>query len=80
MRLNVGFLVCGLSLVLDDLASGSIVLPFPADHHLVAPHPYRVRVRPDIDRRPQLQRFLNWLRETARDTSDTLDRITAPRG
>lgn len=65
VRKNVGFLVCGLSLVLGDLKNGSIVLPFPPEQHLAAPHPYRLKVRPDATKRPQIQRFIEWLRTTA---------------
>lgn len=43
VRQNVGFLVCGLSMVLSDLENGSIVNPFPASQHLTAPHPYGCR-------------------------------------
>ena len=77
VRQNVGFLVCGLSLVLDGLDDGGIVLPFPPQHHLVAPHPYRLRQRPDADKRPQVQRFVTWLRQQSQDTAQLLDRRTA---
>jgi len=40
VRENVGFLVCGLSLVEQDLIQGSVVLPYPAHQSLVAPLPY----------------------------------------
>lgn len=72
VRENVGFLVCGLSLVQDDLASGAIVHPFPLSQHLVAPHPYRMTVRADATRRPQVQRFCSWLQSEAAVTRDQL--------
>lgn len=65
---NVGFLVCGLSLVLGDLNDGSIVNPFPASQNLAAPHPYRLALRTDADKRPQVQRFAAWLRTQAHET------------
>ncbi len=77
VRQNVGFLVCGLSLLLDELQSGSIVLPFPVSEHLVAPHPYRIRTRPDAVNRPQIQRFIAWLREEANDTCRKIEELTA---
>lgn len=74
VRENVGFLVCGLSLVLNDLEDGSIVHPFPMSEHLIAPHPYRIHLRADAERRPQVQRFVAWLRSTASDTQREIDR------
>lgn len=71
VRQNVGFFMCGLSLILQDLKDGTVVLPFPLSEHLTSPHPYRLQVRPDAANRPQVQRFVTWLRaevkETARD-------------
>lgn len=68
VRQNVGFLVCGLSLVLSDLEDGSIVNPFPVSQHLIAPHPYRLKLREDAAKRPQVQRFAAWLRAKAAET------------
>ena len=78
VRQNVGFLVCGLSLVLQDLQAGTVALPFPALEHLVAPHPYCLRPRSDAERRPQLQRFLAWLRKEAGDTRQQISAISKP--
>lgn len=68
VRKNVGFLVCGLSLVSSGLDDGSIVNPFPRSQHLKAPHPYRLMVRADAGKRPQVQRFVAWLRNEAQST------------
>lgn len=65
VRQNVGFLLCGLSLIEHDLERGTIVLPFPVSEHIVAPHPYRLRMREDGAPRPQLQTFIAWLRNEA---------------
>lgn len=78
VRQNVGFLVCGLSLLLKDLDAGTVALPFPAPEHLVAPLPYTLRPRSDADRRPQLQRFLTWLRREAEDTRRRIGDLSAP--
>ena len=80
VRQNVGFLVCGLSLVEADLVSGSIVLPYPAEQSLVAPLPYVLTVVAHGTLRPQLLRFLDWLRGEARVTRQTLLRETAKSG
>lgn len=77
VRQNVGFLICGLSLVEDDLAQGCIVLPYPAHQGLVAPRPYTLTVTANGTLRPQLQRFLDWLRNEARLTRLSLQRATA---
>lgn len=75
VRQNVGFLVCNLSFLLDDLAQGRIVLPFPPAMHLSAPAPYRMTLRSGHDRRPQTQRFLNWLRSEAATTQSAIARV-----
>lgn len=73
VRQDVGFLVCGLSLVLDDLDRGTIVLPFPSEQCLPARYPYRMTVRPDATARPQIQRFMGWLRTEAQACQRRLD-------
>lgn len=65
VRLNIGFLLCGLSLCLPDLRSGAIVPAFGPQMYLPAPAPYRMRLRSGHDRRPQTERFLAWLRHEA---------------
>lgn len=79
VRANVGFLVCGLSLVLEDLAKGTIVLPFPVAQHMVAPHPYRLSVRPEAENRPQVAKFLRWLRSEAEATQGRLQELAQAR-
>ena len=77
VRQNVGFLVCGLSLVLNDLESGTIVLPLPVSEHLAAPNPYRLRIREDAAHRPQLQKFIDWLRDEAAATQRKIERLAS---
>ena len=76
VRQNVGFLACGLSLLLADLETGSIVLPFPASDHIAAPHPYRLRIRADAAPRPQIQSFVAWLDEQAKATQRQIETLT----
>ena len=76
VRQDVGFLVCGLSLVLGDLAAGRIVLPFPSAQHLVAQHPYRFTVRSGAEGRPQFARFLEWMQLEAGKTEQELKALT----
>lgn len=75
VRQDVGFLVCGLSLVLRDLQEGAIVHPFPISQHLVAPQPYRLRLHSGTETRPQLQKFVDWLRVTAHETQSEIDAL-----
>lgn len=76
VRQDVGFLVCGLSLVADGLADGTIVLPFPAHQCLAAPMPYVLTITSHGTMRPQLQRFCDWLRDQALLTRQSLDLTT----
>jgi len=79
VRQNVGFLICGLSLVEDDVAQGRIVLPYPAPQSLAAPLPYVLTVTGHGTLRPQLQRFIDWLRNEARLTRHSMLRATEER-
>jgi LysR family glycine cleavage system transcriptional activator len=76
VRQNVGFLVCGLSLVEPDLAEGRVVLPFPAHQSLMAPLPYVLIQTGHGPARPQLQRFCDWLRDEARKTRERIGAAT----
>lgn len=67
-RGNVGFLVCGYSLVMSALAAGEIVHPFALSQNIAAPHPYRLSLRQDKTTRPQVQRFAAWLKDEAART------------
>lgn len=73
VRQNVGFLVCGLSLVAKDLEEGRVVLPYPVHQSLAAPLPYVLSLTGHGAARPQLQRFCDWLRDEARQTRDMVE-------
>ena len=75
VRAQIGFLVCGLSLMLSDLDSGAVVMPFPASEHLMAPHPYRLRISSQAMRRPQIDAFAAWLRTEAEETRQRIDSL-----
>jgi len=70
----VGFMLCGLSLLEEDLRQGSLVLPFPAKLGIKAAAPYRVRTRKAAAVRPQLQRFINWLHDEGQKSQAYIDR------
>lgn len=75
MRENVGFFIGGLSLFLDDVKNGAAVLRFPVSEHLKSPHPYRLQIRPDAANRPQIERFVTWLRAEAKEAQREIDRL-----
>lgn len=77
VRQNVGFLICGLSLVEKDIAEGRILLPYPAHQSLVAPKPYVLTLSARGALRPQLLRFIDWLRHEAKLTELSLLRATS---
>ena len=76
VRENVGFLVCGYSLVEADLTKGRVVLPYPAHKSLPAPMPYVLTVSAHNASRPQMQRFCEWLRNQAHLTARSIDNAT----
>lgn len=80
VRQNVGFLVCGLSLVSGDLEEGLVATPFPMSQHLIAPHSYRLKARQDAERRPQIMRFVAWLRNEAAETRTYIEQATRSDG
>lgn len=75
VRQEVGYLICGLSLATQDLQDGRVFILFPISQHLVAPHPYRLIVRQDINRRPPIQRFVSWLHLEASRTRTEIENM-----
>ena len=78
VRNDVGFLVCGLALALQDVAAGSVVLPFPPQQHIAARQPYRLALRSEAESRPQVARFLSWLRTESAQTTRQLAQLIQP--
>lgn len=67
-RKAVGFMICGVSLIEDELCEGNLVLPFPSEMGLPAVTPYRLWTRESAASRPQLQKFVDWLRDEGQMT------------
>lgn len=67
-RKTVGFMMCGVSLIEKDLHEGVLVLPFSSKMVLPAETPYRLWTRDPVSSRPQLQKFVDWLRDEGRNT------------
>ncbi len=75
VKSNAGLMVCGLSCVLEDLKRGELSLPFPGKDCLRATHPYRLEARREAKSRPQVRRFLDWLRAEAAATKDEMGEV-----
>lgn len=76
-RSGVGMALAPLSLCLPDLASGVLYLAFP-DKSLAAHAPYRLATRDRAEDRPQMRRFLSWLRSEAAETRGRLETAPTP--
>src|SRR6056297_130542 len=66
-RSGVGMALAPLSLALPDVTEGVLHIAFP-DKSLPAAEPYRLRVRDMAEDRPQMRKFLAWLRSEVADT------------
>lgn len=77
VRSNAGLLICGLSLVLDDVEAGVLRLPFSPAECFRAEWPYCVKIRPDAKSRPQVARFRDWLTAEAAVTTMRLNAAIA---
>ena len=73
-RKTVGFMLCGLALIENDVRDGALVLPFPSDMGIRAPTPYRLWTRGPTTSRPQLQKFVDWLMAEGQKTQAYVDR------
>lgn len=73
VKQNVGFLVCNLSLVLLDLEQHRIVHPFALSQHIVAPQPYRIKLRDSAHKRAAVVKFVEWMQGKARETQTAID-------
>jgi LysR family glycine cleavage system transcriptional activator len=77
LRVDTGFLLGGLSLVLDEVESGDFIIPFPPAQGLPAPAPYRLKLRAEALRLPQHRRFRDWLMAEAAATRTRLAALAA---
>ncbi len=74
VRKDVGFLVCGLSLMEADLDEGNFRPVTSIRESLIAPHPYVLQITPRQPMRPQMIRFCEWLKGEALITARWLDK------
>lgn len=71
---NAGLCICGLALLDEKLAAGSLTLPFPVSSGHWTSHGFQARFRSDALARPQVRRFRQWLVQESRATAAWLAR------
>lgn len=70
---DVGFAICGFSLLEVDLDAGRLTLPYPRNKGVSAPYPYRLWCREISRPRPQMRAFLDWLNLQTQATQSRID-------
>ncbi len=78
VRSNVGLMVSGLSYILDEIEAGMLSLPFPASECLIAEHPYRIRLRDAAQVRPQITKFVEWLKSECAALDARMEALIRP--
>ncbi len=76
---SAGLLICGLSLILGAVEKDHVALPFPISLGAWTSHAYQVRFHDRSLRRPQVQRFRDWLLDESATTANDLHRLTGNR-
>lgn len=74
---NVGTLLCGIALLLDDIEKRQLICPFSLREGAWSNHSYNVTYRASSLRKPIVQRFREWLRVEAERSSTKLERYVA---
>ncbi|HEY0115948.1 MAG TPA: LysR substrate-binding domain-containing protein [Allosphingosinicella sp.] len=69
---SAGLSLCGVGMLLDRIASGSIGLPYPISTGHWSEHAYVARFRQDAALRPHVVRFREWLLRESRATAQGL--------
>lgn len=68
VRADAGLIICGLSLVLDELARGRVSVPFPMAEGAWAGASYRIAFSEGAMRRSQVVQFREWVLDEGRET------------
>lgn len=72
---NAGLLICGLSLVIDEIKAGSLKTPFKIKEGAWSGYAYQLNNNEQKLKRPQALIFKNWLSQEAKKTESTLKTI-----
>lgn len=74
---DAGLSLCGLALILDRVAEGSVRLIYPTATGIRSGHAFRLKVRPDAATKPHVGRFLDWLRRESAATAEHIEALAA---
>ncbi len=72
---NAGLMVCGLSLVKDQIDDGALSRPFPIEQGEWSKNAYRASFRQNALRRANIEQFRAWLLAEAQETQAELNRL-----
>lgn len=75
MKSNVGMIICGLSLLENELGSGEVIMPFGPAPGSWASHEYQLVCAANSLKKPMVQAFRDWLVEEAELTASTIGRV-----
>ncbi len=71
---NVGVLLCGLALLIDEIERQNLICPFPLGEGAWSSHSYNITYRASSLRKPIVQRFRQWLSAEAALTLSKLEK------
>jgi LysR family glycine cleavage system transcriptional activator len=77
---DAGLTLCGLALILDQVADGAIRLPYPVETGIRTAHAFVARFRPDAAARPHIARFREWLAHESSATATALSQVAPGSG
>ncbi len=80
VKSSVGMLICGISLVRDELDSGELRMPFGTAPGESQRRAYMLAAHPPALKRPAVRQFRDWLADQAEDTHNWLDRVVPASG
>ena len=69
---NAGLVICGLSLVFEQLDAGTLTTPFAISEGVWSGYSYELVFHIDVLQRPQAVKFHDWLKQTAAETNARL--------
>ncbi|MCK4861280.1 MAG: LysR family transcriptional regulator [Rhodobacteraceae bacterium] len=72
---NAGLVICGLSLVFEQLDSGALTTPFAIGEGAWSGYSYELVFHQDVLLRPQAVKFHDWLKEAAEETNARLTSV-----
>lgn len=76
VKADAGLALCGLGLVADLVADGSLSVPFGLSAGTWTSHGYSVRFSDESLKRPQVRRFRDWLLQEGESTRTRLTALT----